>query len=150
MNIPFHQFGSTTIAKVSNSNELRELMGKSLPASETIIIKPNWVSTDPAEFTEADTLRMLFEVLDARIIVVESYCLARALNILKNGMSFSIGDQTVNWRWLLLGKGWNWMIENPDWSWFKEGGHWEHLKKEEQAFLDEFDFSELFEKFKVT
>ena len=125
-------------------------MRKALPASETIIIKPNWVSTDPAEFTNADTLRMLLEVLDTRIVIVESYCLARALNILKDGMSFSVGNQTVNWRWLLLGKGWNWLIENPDWDWFKESEHWEHLKKEERAFLDQFGFSELFEKFNVT
>lgn len=150
MSIPLHKFGSTTFAKVRNSNELRQVLDKSLRESETIIIKPNWVSTDPAEFTDSDTLRMLFEVLDARIIVVESYCLGRAMNILKDGMSFSVGDRAVNWRWLLLGEGWTWLIKNPDWGWFKNGEHWEHLKKEEQAFLDRLGFSELFEKFNVT
>jgi hypothetical protein len=129
MTIPHHKFGSTTIAKVRNSKELRQILVDPWLDSESIVVKPNWVSTDPAEFTDASALRMLFEVLDTRIIIVESYSLARAMNILKDGMSFSIGDKEVNWRWLLKGKGKNWLIENPDWGWFKDGEHWKHLKK---------------------
>lgn len=150
MSIPFHKFGSTTIAKVCNSKELMQIIDKSVLNSKTIIIKPNWVSTDPAEFTDADTLRLLFEILDSRIIIVESYCIARALNTLKDGVSFSVGDQIVNWRWLLQGDGWNWLIRNPDWGWFRDGEHWAHLRKEEQVFLDKFGFSKLFEKYNVT
>lgn len=150
MNIPFHKFGSTTIAKVCNSKELMQIIDKSLLNSKTIIIKPNWVSTDSADFTDADTLRLLFEILDCRIIIVESYCIARALNLLKDGVSFSVGDQIVNWRWLLQGEGWNWLIRNPDWGWFRDGEHWAHLRKEEQVFLDKFGFSELFEEYNVT
>jgi len=150
MNIPHHQFGSTTIAKVHHSEALRRMLVDPWLDAETIVIKPNWVSTDPGEFTDADTLRMLFEALDARIIVVESYCLGRAMNINTDGLSFSIGEKVVNWRGLLKGKGWDWLIENPGWDWFRDGEHWEHLKKEEQVFLDKYGFADLFEEFNVT
>ena len=149
MDIPRHTFGSTTFAKVRSSSELRQVFADPWLDSETIIIKPNWVSTDPAEFTDAGTLRMFFEALDSQIMVVESYCLARAMNILKDGLPFSAGEQAVNWRWLLKGKGWNWLIENPDWDWFINSEHWDQLKKEEQAFLDQYGFTDLFEEFNV-
>ena len=38
-------FGSTTIAKVDNSDELRQVLIDPWLDSETIIVKPNWVST---------------------------------------------------------------------------------------------------------
>ena len=150
MTVPSHKFGSTTFAKVCNSEELRQILVDPWLDTETILIKPNWVSADPGEFTDARTLRMLFEVLDTRIIIVESYCLGRAMNILKDGMTFPVGDCAANWRWLLTGKGWNWLIENPDWGWFRDGNQWEHLKREEQVFLDRFGFTELFDEFHVT
>lgn len=150
MTIPHHTFGTTTIAKVRDSRELRQVLAGSLPASETVVVKPNWVSVDPAEFTDADSLRMLFEALDSRLVVTESYCLPRALNIRKDGMSFDAGGRVGNWRWLLKGKGWTWLLEHPDWDWFRQGGHWEHLRQEEQAFLDRFGFTDLFEEFDVT
>jgi uncharacterized protein (DUF362 family) len=150
MSISHHKFGSTTIAKVIDSAELRQILNDPWLESKTIIIKPNWVSSDPAEFTDADTLRMFFDVLDSQIIIVESYCLPRAMNLLKDGMSFSTGNREVNWRWLLKGKGWQWLIENNDWEWFKNNGHWDQLKKEDQAFLDIYGFTDLFKEFDVT
>jgi len=150
MPIPTHQFGSTTIAKVNSASELRELLDDPWLDSETIVIKPNWISTDPADFTDADSMRMLFEALNSRLIVTESYCLTRLMNLLKKGKSFTIGNREVNWKWLLKGEGWSWLIENPDWEWFKSGGHWEQAKKEDQAFLDENGFTDLFREFDVT
>jgi hypothetical protein len=145
-----HTFGPTTIAKVSGAQELKQLLTDPWLESETIIVKPNWVSTEAADFTDAETMKTLFETLDSRIIVTESYNLPRSMNLLDEGMSFTVGDEEVNWKWLLKGDGWRWLIENPEWDWFKSGGHWDHVKKEDQAFLDRYGFSDLFDKFDVT
>jgi len=145
-----HRFGQTTIAKVSDSDELRQMLVDPWLQSETIIIKPNWVSGEPADFTDSETLRMMLEALDSHIVVTESHCLGRSLNLLEQGMNFTVGDKEVNWKWLLKGDGWNWLIESPDWDWFRRGGHWDQIKKEDRAFLDEHGFSDLFKEFDVS
>jgi len=145
-----YQFGSTTLAKVNNSGELRQLLIDPLFASDTIIIKPNWISTDPAEFSDVESMRVLFEALNSRIVVVESYSLARSLNILKRGKSFIAEGKSVDWKWLLKGAGWTWMMDHPDWEWFKSEGHWDQLKEEDNAFLEKFGFIDLFWEFDVS
>ena len=149
MSILHHRFGHTTIAKVSDSNELRQMLVDPWLESETIIIKPNWVSSEPADFTDSETLKMMLEALDSHIVITESHQINRSLNLLEEGMSFTVGDKEVNWKWLLKGDGWNWLIKNPDWDWFKRGGHWDQLKKEDKAFLDEHGFTDLFKEFDV-
>jgi uncharacterized protein (DUF362 family) len=148
--ISHHRFGQTTIAKVSNSDELRQVLVDPWFESETVIIKPNWVSTEPADFTNSKTLRTMLEALDSHIVVTESHTIGRSLNLLKEGMSFTVGDKEVNWKWLLKGDGWNWLIENPDWNWFKKGGHWDQIRKEDKAFLDNYGFTDLFKEFDVS
>jgi hypothetical protein len=150
MTISQYKFGPTTIAKVSKSFQLKQLLVDPWLKSDPIIIKPNWVSTDPGDFTDTDTLRALFETLQGRIVVTESYCILRSMNILNDGMSFSVGDKEVNWKWLRKGEGWNWLIRNPDWEWFKNGGHWQQIKEEDQAFRDQYGFTDLFKEFDVT
>jgi len=103
MPILHHRFGQTTIAKVSNSAELRQILVDPWFESETIIIKPNWVSNEPADFTDSKTLRIMLEALDSHIVVTESHCIARSLNLLKKGMNFTVEDKEVNWKWLLNG-----------------------------------------------
>jgi uncharacterized protein (DUF362 family) len=149
MSILHHRFGQTTIAKVSDSNELRQILVDPWLESETIIIKPNWVSSEPADFTDSETLKMMLEALDSHIVITESHQINRSLNLLEEGMSFTVGDKEVNWKWLLKGDGWNWLIKNPDWAWFKRGGHWDQIKKEDKAFLDEHGFTDLFKEFNV-
>jgi uncharacterized protein (DUF362 family) len=150
MCIPLHKFGQTTIAKVSNTDELRKIIVDPWFESEPIIIKPNWVSNEPANFTDSEALRMMFEVLDSHIVVTESYSISRSLNLLKDGMRFTAGGKEVNWNWLQKGDGWNWLIENPDWGWFKRSRHWDQIKKEDKAFLDENGFTDLFKEFNVS
>jgi uncharacterized protein (DUF362 family) len=150
MSILHHRFGQTTIAKVSDSNELRQILVDPWLESETIIIKPNWVSSEPADFTDSETLRMMLEALDSHIVITESHQINRSLNLLEEGMRFTVGDKEVNWKWLLKGDGWNWLIKNPDWNWFKRGGHWDQIKKEDKAFLDEHGFTDLFKEFDVS
>ena len=147
MPILHHKFGQTTIAKVSDSDELRQILVDPWLKSETIIIKPNWVTNEPANFTDSETLRMMFEALDSQIVVTESHILLRRA---REGMNFTVGDKEVNWKWLLMGEGWNWLIANPDWDWFKKGGHWDQIKKEDKAFLDENGFTDLFKEFNIS
>ncbi|MFB0504609.1 MAG: DUF362 domain-containing protein [Candidatus Bathyarchaeia archaeon] len=150
MSILHQRFGQTTIAKVRSSDELRQMLVDPWLESETIVIKPNWVTDEPAIFTDSKALRMILEVLDSHIVVVESLHIGRCVNLLKEGMSFTVGDKKVNWRWLLKGEGWNWLIENHGWDWFRKGGHWDQLKKEDKAFLDEQGFTDLFKEFNVS
>jgi len=145
-----HSFGQTTMAKVSNSDELRQMLVDPWLESETIIIKPNWVSNDPADFTDPETLRMMFEALDSRIVVTESHQIHRLVNLLEEGINFTVGGKEVNWKWLLKGAGWDWIIENPNWDWCIKDGHWDRIKKEDKAFLDENGFTDLFKEFGVS
>jgi hypothetical protein len=145
MHIPHHKFGQTTIAKIKNSDDLRLMLDDPWLESDTIIIKPNWVTNDSSGFTDSKSLRILFEALDSQIIITESY----AERWHGDGMSFWIKNKKVNWKWLLKGDGWQWLAENPDWNWYKKGGHWAQIKKEDKVFLDEYGFTDLFKEFNV-
>lgn len=149
MTVPHYQFGQTTVAKVSDSDELRQIMVDPCLESETIIIKPNWVTTESGGFTESETLRSVFEALDSNFVITECLHIGRSMNLLEEGMSFTVGEKEVNWKWLLAGEGWRWLIENPGWEWFKRGGHWEQIKREDKSFLDEYGFTDLFAEFDV-
>ena len=145
MSVPHYKFGQTTIAKVRNTNELKQMLEDPWLESETIIVKPNWLRNEVAGFTDSRSMRMLFEALDSQIVVVESH----SPRWRGDGMSFKVGDKTVNWNWLLKSEGWRWLIENPDWDWFKNNGHWDEIKKEDKAFLNDYGFTDLFEEYDV-
>ncbi len=144
-----HRFGQTTIAKLSDPHELKQLLIDPWLQSETVIIKPNFVSTDPGYATDPEALRALLEALDSHIVVTESHMVPRSTNLIEGGMDFTVGGEEVNWIWLMGGDGWRWQMENPDWGWFREGGHWDQIKKEDKAFLDERGFTDLFNEFDV-
>ena len=148
MSIPNHKFGQITVAKVNNSDELKQILTDPWLESETIIIKPNWGSNQPAQFNDSKTIRMILETFDSHIVVTESH--VHSFSPPKEGGSITIGDKEVNWEWVLKGEGWNWLIENPDWDWLKKDEHWNQLKKAEKAFLDEFGFTDLFKEFGVS
>lgn len=65
--------------------------------SETIIVKPNWVETKPALFTDCETLRLLLEALDSKVVVIEGHQIARSMNELPEGMSFTLEGKERNW-----------------------------------------------------
>lgn len=144
-----HRFGPTTIAKVSDSDELRKVLDDPWLESDHIVVKPNWVATEPGSFVDSRTLRTLFEALDSHIVVTESLHVGRSMNLLVDGMAFTVDGEEVNWRWLLKGEGWRWLYDNKRWDWFREGGHWEQIVKEDKAFLDEYGFTDLFDEFDV-
>jgi uncharacterized protein (DUF362 family) len=145
-----YRFGPTTISKVENSHELRQALVDPWLKSETIIIKPNWTSNLLGDHTDAKTLRMFLETFDSKIVVTETYMIYRSMILLEEGMNLTVEGKEVNWKWFLKGDGWNWLAENPDWDWFKTSGHWDQLKKEDQAFLDKYGFTDLFKEFDVT
>ncbi|MHA2021417.1 MAG: hypothetical protein ACW96N_06860, partial [Candidatus Thorarchaeota archaeon] len=151
MSIPHHTFGQTTIARVKGSDELKRIMKDSLPESETVIIKPNWVTSEKAAHTEASSLRTILECLDSRIVVTESHMIARAPSFFRDGGPiFTVGEKEVNWKWLSHGEGWRWLIENPSMEWFMKEGHWGQIKKEDKVFLDENGFTDLLNEFDAT
>jgi hypothetical protein len=55
-----HRLNKTIIARIRESRNLQQIIVKLCGESETTIVKPNWVSAEPGDYTEADTLRVLF------------------------------------------------------------------------------------------
>ena len=101
MVIPHHRFGQTTIAKVRNSQELNQILIDPWLESKSIIIKPNWATVETAYFTDSETLRMLFEALDSRIIITESHIFTRSQTYPVKGMNFNVGEKELSaesWR----------------------------------------------------
>ena len=126
------RIGDVTLARVKDPAELRRLLPDRVKGSETVVVKPNWFSCHPGNFTDAETLRFLLEALDARVVVVEGYTLERQ----DGGMRFEVGGEEVDWRWIL---------RNPGWEWVREGGRWEEIRRQDAWFLEEFGFADLFE-----
>jgi uncharacterized protein (DUF362 family) len=125
------RFGSVTISKVKNNADMKRLLKDPWLSSEVIIVKPNWFSPHPANFTDAETLRMLLEALDARIVVTESYTTERQ----DGTMIFTVNGEQVDWRWIM---------KHPDWSWAKEETRWQQFRKQDKWFLDTYGFTDLF------
>lgn len=143
------KFGSVTLARARSSADLKRLLKDPWLKTDTIIIKPNWVGTDRAYgFTESEGLRMLFEALDSKIVVTESYRLVHPPQK-KGGMKFTADGEEVHWDWLFAGKGWKWLEKQPNWNWFKEGGHWDRVREYDKWFLDEYGFTDLFNEYNV-
>ena len=142
------QIGAVTLAKIENSKDIGKLLQPYLEDSEKVIIKPNFVERIPAVYTTPESLRRLFEALDQKIIVTEGHQIIRVMVPEEKGLEFEADSHTVDWLWLKT-DGWGWMIRNPDWSWFIDGPHWAYLKKQDQKFLDELGYSDLFNEFDV-
>ncbi|MHA1916113.1 MAG: DUF362 domain-containing protein [Promethearchaeota archaeon] len=143
-----HTFGKTTIAKLSDSFKLNKILTDPFFDSETIIIKPNWVSPIPGHFTDSKSLRLFLEAFDSKCVVTETFTHVFT-EPLEDGLNFIAEGKEVNWKWLLAGHGWKWLIKNPSWDWFKSNGHWDRLKKGEKVFLDQYGFTDLFKEFDV-
>lgn len=130
------QFGPVTVCRVRTSADLRQLLKDPWLNTDVIIVKPNWFSPHPANFTDAETLRVLLEALDRRIIVTESYSMERQ----DGGMKFAVNGEEVDWRWIR---------RHPDWAWIKQEHRWDEMRTQDTWFLDAFGFSDLFAEFGV-
>ncbi|MDH5703837.1 MAG: DUF362 domain-containing protein [Aigarchaeota archaeon] len=126
------QLGSVTVGRVRNSADMRRLLKDPSLSADVFIVKPNWYSPHPANFTDADALRMLLEGLDGRIVVTEAYSLERQ----DGSMEFTVDGEKVDWRWVM---------KHPGWDWIREEGRWDQLRRQDKWFLDEYGFTDLFE-----
>ena len=144
MPVNVQRFGPVTVARAQSSADLKRLLVDPWLEDDKLIIKPNWVENKPGVFTDSETLRMFLEALEVEAVVVEGHQIGRSMNMPEDGMSFNLDGREVNWRWLMAG-GWSWLEKHPDWSWFRERGHWDHIREEDQLFLDEYGFADLFE-----
>ena len=130
------RFGSVRVGRVRSSTDLKLLLTDPWLESEFFIIKPNWFSPHPGNFTDVETLRMLLGALDGRLVVTESYTLERQ----DGSMKFTIDGDEVDWMWIM---------RHPSWDWMKEEGRWEEMRRQDKWFLDEYGFTDLFEEFGV-
>jgi ribosomal protein S18 acetylase RimI-like enzyme len=87
MTVLSHRFGETTVAKLSDPSELKEVLVDPWLEAETVVVKPNFVSTDPGYATDPGTLRVLLEALDSHIVVTEAHMVPRSMRLMEGGMS---------------------------------------------------------------
>jgi len=127
-----HRLGSVTVDRVKTGRDLRKSLEGRLPESEVLLIKPNWYSPHPSNYTDADALRMVMEAVDAKVIVVEGYSMDRQ----DGSMSFTVDGEKVDWGWLM---------RNPGWEWVKEEDRWDQIRSQDRWFRDEHGFTDLFE-----
>ncbi len=130
------KLGDVVIDRVRTPSDLRKLLPKSCFESEVVVVKPNWFSPHPANFTDAEALRMLLEAVDARVVVTEAYTLEKH----DGSMKFMVEGEEVDWRWIM---------EHPSWDWAKEADLWDEIRGQDQWFMDEFGFTDLFQEFGV-
>ena len=88
-----HRLGSVTLDRVKTGRDLRKSLEGRLPETEVLLIKPNWYSPHPSNYTDADALRMVMEAVDAEVIVVEGYSLDRQ----DGSMSFTVDPVKVGY-----------------------------------------------------
>jgi hypothetical protein len=113
-----------------------------------VIVKPNFVDRAPGTYTSPESLRLLFEALDSKIIVTEGHGLIRVLCDEDQGLYFRFMGKDRDWSWIPRG-GWNHFANDNNWDWFVEGEHWGHLKELDRKYHDEKGFTDLFSEFDV-
>jgi len=142
-----HTVGSSRLAKINTGSEMREFLSP-FDFSDTVIVKPNFVDRAPGTYTAPESLRLLFEAMDSKIVVAEGHGLIRVLCDEDKGLCFDYNGQDRDWSWIPRG-GWSHFAKNDDWGWFTEGEHWDHLKELDRKYLDEKGFTDLFKEFDV-
>ncbi|HUS77191.1 MAG TPA: DUF362 domain-containing protein [Patescibacteria group bacterium] len=126
------EFGDVTLSRVNTSDDLKSLLPDWILGAETVIVKPNWFSPHPANFTNSESLGILLEALDAKVVVVEAYTLEKH----DGSMSFKVDGENVDWMWIM---------KHPDWGWAKEEGRWDEIRRQDRWFLEEHGFTDLFD-----
>ncbi len=136
MNRSSQKFGSVTVSRVQTSADLRWLLKDPWLRTDVVIVKPNWFSPHPGNFTDVETLRLLLDALDGRIIVTEAYSMERQ----DGSMRFAVDGEEVDWKWIM---------KHPRWDWINKEGRWDEIRKQDKWFLDEFGFTDLFKEYGV-
>ena len=128
-------FNGVTVGKIGGVSEIPKFLEPLLPEAENFIIKPNWYSPLPGSFSTVSVMRHLLEVIDGKVMVIEGYSLDRQ----DGSMKFHVNGEEVNWCWLM----------NHGWEGVKEPRHKEELRLQEEWFLVEYGFRDLFREFGV-
>jgi hypothetical protein len=81
MTILRQTFGSTTIAKLSNPNQLKQILDDPWLKFKTIVIKPNFGNSVPGRYMDSESLRALLETLDSHIVVTEGHSVPRSMKL---------------------------------------------------------------------
>ena len=139
--------GKTQLAQIKTSKELKQLI-KNHINTDTVLVKPNFVDRAPGTHTDPESLRILFEALEAKIKVIEGHQLIRCITEEDSGLNSTHKGKERDWLWIARG-GWSYFAEHDDWDWFCEGQHWGKIKELDQRFLDEKGFTDLFKEFDV-
>jgi uncharacterized protein (DUF362 family) len=142
-----HTVGSSRLAKINSGSEMRELLNP-FDFSETVIVKPNFVDRIEGTYTSPEALRILFEALDSKLVVIEGHQLIRVICDDDKGICFNYNGEERDWSWIPRG-GWSQFAKDDDWGWFVEGEHWGHLKELDRKYLDDKGFTDLFREFNV-
>lgn len=130
------RFGSVTLSRVQTSRDLSEFLKDPWLKNDTFIIKPNWFSPHPANFTDSNVLRLLLEALDGQITITEAYSMERQ----DGSVNFIVEGEEVDW---------SWVMKHPDWGWIRRKGRWDKIRKQDKWFLDTFGFTDLFREYGV-
>lgn len=125
--LDFTSIGSSRLGYVHSGSEMRELLSP-FKFSDTVIVKPNFVDRAPGTYTAPESLRILFEALDSKIIVTEGHGMIRVLCDEDQGLCFDFDGKKRDWSWIPR-DGWSHFAKDDDWDWFSEGEHWGHLKE---------------------
>lgn len=120
------------MGKARDSADLKRFLMDPWLEADVFIVKPNWFSPHLANFTDAETLGMLLEALDGRIIVTEAYSMERQ----DGSMKFTVDGEEVDWRWIM---------RHPSWDWIRAKGRWDQIRRQDRWFLDEHGFTDLFD-----
>lgn len=128
-------FNEVTVGKIGEVKEIQKFLELLLPEAENFVIKPNWYSPHPGSFSTVSVMRQLLEAIDGKVTVIEGHSLDRQ----DGSMKFQVNGEEVNWNWLM----------NHSWEWVKDPRHKKELRLQEEWFLEEYGFKDLFKEFCV-
>lgn len=90
------------VRKIARAEDLRQLFDEVGLAGERIIVKPNWFSLHPGNYTEAGILDQVLAALPGRAVMVESY------TGMRNDGSRKITSKNCRGHW-------EWLREQDEW-----------------------------------
>lgn len=94
--------GQPAVRSIGGVNDLRRLFAEVGLAGEPIIVKPNWFSLHPGNYTEASVLDQVLAALPGRAVVVESYTGMRN----DGSRRITARNGRSHWQWLREQDGW--------------------------------------------
>jgi len=82
--------------RIKEENEFREFLREAQLHSKRFVVKPNWISPHPGNFTDAEILAWLLRSLDGEKVVIEGY----SCNRNDGTKSITPKNDRINWSWI--------------------------------------------------